>query len=137
MREMLMWTCSRDAANSIHLWSECSVNNSVTLSVWNRYFKEKYVYNAGCMFNKANAKRTTFWHSFSFASVPYASFAFAYRYRHTFKLSLYSVNSVLILSRTRGVCNLPYFYHLSPLPPYRHVCFNLPTRQYPVISVHM
>ncbi len=35
-----------------------------------------------------------------------------------------------------AICNLPYFYHSSPLPPYHHMGFNLPTHRCPVISVH-
>ncbi len=100
MREMLMWTCSRGAANSICLCGECSVSNR-TLSIWSRHFKEKYVCNAGHTFHLVNAKqrltqplyalrrkssrkmwlRESFWHSFGFVSVPYASFA--YRCGHT------------------------------------------------------
>ncbi len=91
MREMLMWTCSRSAANSIRLCSKCSVNNRM-LSIRSRYFKEKYVRNAGCMFNKANAKQTTFWHSFGFASVLHSFFVFVYRYRHTISLH-YLINT--------------------------------------------
>ncbi len=44
MKEILMWTCSRGTENSICLCSEHSVN-SWMLSVWSRYFKEKYVRN--------------------------------------------------------------------------------------------
>ncbi len=46
LREMLMWMCSRGVANSIRLCGKCSVNNHMP-SVWSRYFKEKYVRNAG------------------------------------------------------------------------------------------
>ncbi len=52
------------------------------------------------------------------------------------KLSLYSVNSVLLLYRT-GNMQSQYFYHLLPLPPCSHVGFNVPARWCPVISVHM
>ncbi len=49
MREMLTWMCSWDAAKSIRSRSECLIN-SQTLSVCSRYFKEKYIRNAGHMF---------------------------------------------------------------------------------------
>ncbi len=35
----------------------------------------------------------------------------------------------------QAICNLPYFYHSSPIPSYHHVGFNLPIRQCPVVSV--
>ncbi len=50
MRKMLMWMCSQVAVNNIRLCGEHSVN-SLTLSVWSRYFKEKYVRNVGHTFN--------------------------------------------------------------------------------------
>ncbi len=39
-----MWMCGQGAANSIRLCDEHSVNSQM-LSVWSRYFKEKYVHN--------------------------------------------------------------------------------------------
>ncbi len=65
----LMWMCSQSATSSIHLCGEHSLYNQ-TLCIWSRYFKEKYIRNAGCTFNEANVKQTTFWHSFRFVSVP-------------------------------------------------------------------
>ncbi len=43
------------------------------------------------------------------------------------KLSLHSVNSVLVLYRT-GNMQSAILYHSSPLPPYLHMGFNLATR---------
>ncbi len=91
-----MWTCSRGAANSIRVCGERLVNSQM-LSVWNWYFKEKYIRNDGCTFKYANAKQTTFWHSFEFASAPHALFAFAYKCGHNFEYTdlFVAVRSVL------------------------------------------
>ncbi len=88
MIEMLMWTCSWCAANSIRLCGERSVKIR-TPSVWSRYYKEKYVRNVGCTINKANTKQITFWHLFGFTSVPHASFTFVYKFGCTLRLGLH------------------------------------------------
>ncbi len=80
-----MWVCG-----------VCSLNRQ-TLSIWSRYFKEKYVRNHtdtdvhsfgqptnnqgnACLFAcVVNAEQATFWHSFAFVSVSHALFAFVYR----------------------------------------------------------
>ncbi len=97
MREILMWTCSQSAANSIRFYGECSVNSPM-LSVWSRRFKEKYVRNhtdvdvcfaslkkkneSGTLLrllSRRMLKKPLFAHmehSFRFVSVPHASLAF-------------------------------------------------------------
>ncbi len=92
----IMWTCRRTAFAFIRLCGVCSANRW-TLSVWSWYFKEKDVRhhtdvdvhpfgqptnnqrNACSFACVANAEQATFCHSFAFASVPHALFAFAYR----------------------------------------------------------
>ncbi len=92
----IMWLCRRTAITFIRLCGVCSVNRQ-TLSVWSRYFKEKYIPNHTdvdihsfgqatnnqwniCTFARvANAEQATFWHSLAFVSVPHVLFAFAYR----------------------------------------------------------
>ncbi len=92
----IMCTCRRTAFAFIRLCDVCSANRQM-LSVWSRYFKGKYVRNRtdvevhsfgqptndqwnACSFAcAANAEQATFWHSFAFASVSHALFAFAYR----------------------------------------------------------
>ncbi len=91
-----MWTCQRTAFTFIHLCGACLANRQ-TLSVWSRYFKEKYVRShtdvdahsfgqptnnqwKACLFAcAANAEQVTLWHWFAFASVSHVLFAFAYR----------------------------------------------------------
>ncbi len=92
----IMWTCRRTAFAFIRLCGVCSANRR-TLSVWSRYFKEKYVChhtdvdvhsfgqptnnqrNACSFAYVANPEQATFWHSLAFTSVSHALFAFAYR----------------------------------------------------------
>ncbi len=84
--------------------------NKQTLSVWSRYFKEKYVrnhtdvdvrsfwqpknnhWNSCSIACVVNIEQATFWHSFAFESVPHALFTFAYRCGCTF----WSINSIRI-----------------------------------------
>ncbi len=97
----IMSTCKRTAFTFIRLCGVCSANRR-TLSVWSRYFKEKYVRNYtdvdvhsfrqpmnnqrnACSFAcAANAEQATFWHLLAFAFIPHALFAFAYRFGHAF-----------------------------------------------------
>ncbi len=52
-----------------------------------------------------------------------------WKYCRVASLSYYYIRAIQHSSFTgQAICNLPYFYHLSPLPPYHHVGFNLPTR---------
>ncbi len=98
----IMWTCRRTAFAFIRLCGVCLVNRRM-LSVCSWYFKEKYIRNHTdvvihsfgqptkdqrntCSFAyAANAEQATFWHSFTFASVSHALFAFVYRCKHTFR----------------------------------------------------
>ncbi len=59
MREMLMWTCSRGATNSICSCDECSVNSRMLL-VWSWYFKEKYIRNAGLSLTRQTSNKLFF-----------------------------------------------------------------------------
>ncbi len=80
----IMWTCRRTAFSFICLCDVCLANRRM-LSVWSRYFKEKYVHihidvdvhsfmqpmnnqrNACSFAFAANTEQATFWHSFVFA----------------------------------------------------------------------
>ncbi len=99
----IIWTCRRIVFVFIRLCGVCSANRR-TLSVWSQYFKEKYVCNHSdvdvhsfgqpmnnqwnaCSFAcAANAEQATFWHSFAFALVLHALFAFTYRCGRAFKV---------------------------------------------------
>ncbi len=103
-----MRLCSLSATNWICLCGEPSANSRM-LSVWSRYFKEKYIRNAGCMFHKANAKQITFWHSFGIISVPHA--LFAYRCGHNFIYKLNKKHCGLFTVSHTAHIQLQYVQH--------------------------
>ncbi len=72
-------------------------------------------------------------------SVPIYILALTLSRVHSVKVySRHYIQSIQCSSSTgQAICNLPYFYHSSPFPPYHHKDFNLPTCWCPVISVHM
>ncbi len=85
----IMWVCRRTAFAFIRLCGVCSANtNAIHLEL---YFKKKafaviLMRNACSFACAANAEQATFWHSFAFASVLHAMFAFTYRSGHASRL---------------------------------------------------